>query len=922
MLQRPDTTPPVIVSGPAVLHLSDSSVSIGWTTNEPSTSIVDFGIGGFTQQLASPALVTQHSVTLQGLTPNEIYSFRVSSRDASNNGPVQSGNDFFTMLAPPGDVTSPSILAGPAAVFLSDTAAIVQWLTNEPASGLVRYGTTPAFGNQVASVAGQFDGLHVTLLPGLTPSTDYFAQVESSDPDGNTVLSSPFTFRTAAAPDIQAPVITSGPTVTRTDNSATIRWTTDEAATSGVSYNDGSVFNLTNSESLNTTHEVILTGLTPSRTYFFTLSSTDAAGNGPTLAGPTSFTTLAAPDVTPPGISNVTIVPTKNSAVVSWDTSEVANGTVRFGTVSGTLNQIVSNLSFTTSHQLTLGGLTPETTYYYTVGSTDPSGNPGTSAEASFVTLPEDVNVPPTAPSPVTVSPNPSNTGSFTITWGASTDDGPGGVQNYQVLLGETVVETLAPTATSYLASGVAEGSHTYRIRATDFSDASSLSDPVTVIVNLTAPQLNLPAAISTPATTNTDAIVTYSVTANDNSDPNPVVTCSPVSGSAFPIGTTPVPCTARDAAGNVTPGSFNVTVTDPFAPILTVPAGISMQAQDQNGAPVIFAATATDNHDPAPVVSCSPASGSLFPIGVTLVICTATDASGNVATRSFNVAIGAPPKVASSIAVEASSMAPTYGQQITFTATVSGTSGSTPTGTVTFFVDGTTTIGQATLGAGSPITATLVNATLPAGTRSITASYAGDLGHETSTSTAISLEIAKAQPTISVTGGTFAYDGAGHPATGSATGVDLASIGALTFTYNGGTGAPVVPGSYAVVGSFAGNDNYEPGSGNATITINPGGTLTTVQPGPTVVVGQAATVAATVTSPTGEVPPGSVEFFDGVTSLGVAPLNAGAAQLVVPGLSLGMHTLTAVSWAAETSRAAPRRAPRWRWCGLPRSPV
>ena len=193
--------------------------------------------------------------------------------------------------------------------------------------------------------------------------------------------------------------------------------------------------------------------------------------------------------------------------------------------------------------------------------------------------------------------------------------------------------------------------------------------------------------------------------------------------------------------------------------------------------------------------------------------------------------------------------MAPTYGQQITFTATVSGTGGSTPTGTVTFFVDGTTTIGQATLGAGAPFTATLVNATLPAGTRSITASYAGDLGHETSTSTAISLEIAKAQPAISVTGGTFVYDATPHAATGTVNGVDGASIGTPTFTYNGSADIPVAVGIYAVVGSFAGTDNYEAGSANASLTIGPGPTQTVVQPGPSIVVGQSATIGASKNS-------------------------------------------------------------------------
>ncbi|MCH7559930.1 MAG: HYR domain-containing protein [Thaumarchaeota archaeon] len=38
----------------------------------------------------------------------------------------------------------------------------------------------------------------------------------------------------------------------------------------------------------------------------------------------------------------------------------------------------------------------------------------------------------------------------------------------------------------------------------------------------------------------------------------------------------------------------------------------------------------ATDTIDPAPIVICTPAPDSLFPLGDTTVTCTATDASGN----------------------------------------------------------------------------------------------------------------------------------------------------------------------------------------------------------------------------------------------------------------------------------------------------
>jgi Ca2+-binding RTX toxin-like protein len=56
-------------------------------------------------------------------------------------------------------------------------------------------------------------------------------------------------------------------------------------------------------------------------------------------------------------------------------------------------------------------------------------------------------------------------------------------------------------------------------------------------------------------------AQVSYIVTAEDNVDDPVGVTCTPASGSTFPIGTTTVNCEATDAAGNRATASFTITV-------------------------------------------------------------------------------------------------------------------------------------------------------------------------------------------------------------------------------------------------------------------------------------------------------------------------------------------------------------------------
>ena len=58
------------------------------------------------------------------------------------------------------------------------------------------------------------------------------------------------------------------------------------------------------------------------------------------------------------------------------------------------------------------------------------------------------------------------------------------------------------------------------------------------------------------------DAVVSFNVTAMDNCDSSPTVTCNPPSGSTFSLGLTRVNCSAEDTAGNVVEDYFNVNIS------------------------------------------------------------------------------------------------------------------------------------------------------------------------------------------------------------------------------------------------------------------------------------------------------------------------------------------------------------------------
>ena len=100
---------------------------------------------------------------------------------------------------------------------------------------------------------------------------------------------------------------------------------------------------------------------------------------------------------------------------------------------------------------------------------------------------------------------------------------------------------------------------------------------------------------------------------------------------------------TCTDRAGNTVQDTQTSINIDRTAPVLTIPANMTVNATSPGGAIVSFAASAVDTQDPAPVVKCVPASGSMFEVKATAVSCTATDRAGNSATGNFQVTVLGP---------------------------------------------------------------------------------------------------------------------------------------------------------------------------------------------------------------------------------------------------------------------------------------
>ncbi len=163
--------------------------------------------------------------------------------------------------------------------------------------------------------------------------------------------------------------------------------------------------------------------------------------------------------------------------------------------------------------------------------------------------------------------------------------------------------------------------------------NSNTCSQTVTV-VDTVPPTITCPSNIVV-TTCGTNAVVTYSVTATDNCCTNVMIGCNPPSGYSFPLGSTTVSCTATDCCGNVAYCGFTVMVVQTPAVIITCPPSIFTNICGSNV--VVYYPTPTVTN--GTLQNCVPASGSVFPLGMTGVTCTATNACGTNAC-TFNVTV------------------------------------------------------------------------------------------------------------------------------------------------------------------------------------------------------------------------------------------------------------------------------------------
>ena len=197
------------------------------------------------------------------------------------------------------------------------------------------------------------------------------------------------------------------------------------------------------------------------------------------------------------------------------------------------------------------------------------------------------------------------------------------------------------------LSAAYPKGMTTITWTATDADGATSVATQTVTVSDGEKPSVTKPAEISSGNDHGlASAVVAVSKASAADNCHEVTVDGSRNDGAAldapYNVGLTTITWTARDAAGNTATATQAITVLDVEAPTLTVPASMRVNATLPTGAYVNYTISWSDNVRVTDV-SCTPASGTMFPMGPTPVTCSASDAAGNRASSSFVVTVVGP---------------------------------------------------------------------------------------------------------------------------------------------------------------------------------------------------------------------------------------------------------------------------------------
>jgi PKD repeat protein len=224
--------------------------------------------------------------------------------------------------------------------------------------------------SMTVAAAGVFAG-NAGSSPAFTSVVDYvFDTAAPIDPEDG------------GSTDVTAPVI-SAITASPTETATTITWTTDEASLTHLDYGLDTTYGQQAGDAvLKTSHEVVLSDLTPETTYHYRVVATDAAGNSSSSADQT-FTTPASTNTAP--TASMTLTPQTGEAplAVSFDGSGSIDAEGPIASYAWDFGDGATGTGATVSHTYQSAG-----TYTATLTVTDAAGSTGQATATIDVTAP------------------------------------------------------------------------------------------------------------------------------------------------------------------------------------------------------------------------------------------------------------------------------------------------------------------------------------------------------------------------------------------------------------------------------------------------------------------------------------------------------------------------------------------------------
>ncbi|MDP6125388.1 MAG: fibronectin type III domain-containing protein, partial [Candidatus Latescibacteria bacterium] len=310
LLETPDVIAPRLASGPGRVHASDSTATLGWSTNELAKGVLNIAIdnGSGAPDAAElfevnddSVLALNHLVRLKDLEADTTYYFALQLRDRKNNYRDIPLRSFRTLKTP--DTLPPRIVGAVTIVRTTNSTAVIRWKTSENTTAVIRYGISDL--DQGRRVPVPRDR-HEAEISGLAPLTPYGYVIEITDANKNEGESSPRrTFSTRETPDNTPPSFDQRPEVIAssiTQTSASLRWVTNELTTGLVEF--GLFDNLPSPGFTRTINaasgtNVEIQDLSPATRYAFRVTVTDLGQNRVTYPETMTFFTKSAPDPTP-----------------------------------------------------------------------------------------------------------------------------------------------------------------------------------------------------------------------------------------------------------------------------------------------------------------------------------------------------------------------------------------------------------------------------------------------------------------------------------------------------------------------------------------------------------------------------------------------------------------------------------------------